>query len=199
MALRMAHAHSEVVPATVIDEADVDDWANGHDVTIRLVRAIVAGCVSEPALNAWYDSQSQGRRLHGKIDLGIAVDTPDGLFVPVLRDVAKRPPADLRHGLERMKADIRARTIPPEELKGATITLSNFGTLAGRYAAPVVVPPQVSILSTGRIEPRPVVVEGRVAVHATIPLSLTFDHRVVTGGEAARFLAAVIADLELPH
>ena len=160
MALRMAHAHAEVVPATVIDEADVDSWVNGHDVTIRLVRAIVAGCAEEPALNAWYDAQGQGRRLHAKVDLGIAVDTPDGLFVPVLRDVAKRAPADLRRGLERMKADIRARTIPPEELKGATITLSNFGTLAGRYAAPVVVPPQVAILSTGRIEPRPVVVDG---------------------------------------
>ena len=74
----------------------------------------------------------------------------------MLRDVANRDPADLRRGLDRMKADIRARTIPPEELKGATITLSNFGTVAGRYAAPVVVPPQVAILSTGRIEPRPV-------------------------------------------
>jgi 2-oxoisovalerate dehydrogenase E2 component (dihydrolipoyl transacylase) len=199
MALRMAHAHAEVVPATVIDEADVDSWVNGHDVTIRLVRAIVAGCAEEPALNAWYDSQGQGRRLHSKVDLGIAVDTPDGLFVPVLRDVANRAPADLRRGLERMKADIRARTIPPEELKGATITLSNFGTLAGRYAAPVVVPPQVAILSTGKIEPRPVVVDGQLAVHRIVPLSLTFDHRVVTGGEAARFLAAVIADLELPQ
>jgi pyruvate dehydrogenase E2 component (dihydrolipoamide acetyltransferase) len=199
MALRMAHAHAEVVPATVIDEADVESWLNGRDVTVRLVRAIVAGCAAEPALNAWYDSQGQGRRLHGKIDLGIAVDTPDGLFVPVLRDVANRDPADLRRGLDRMKADIRARTIPPEELKGATITLSNFGTVAGRYAAPVVVPPQVAILSTGRIEPRPVAVDGRVQVHRLMPLSLTIDHRVVTGGEAARFLASVIADLELPQ
>ena len=164
-----------------------------------MVRAIVAGCAAEPALNAWFNSQSQGRRLHDKIDLGIAVDTPDGLFVPVLRDVARRDPADLRRGLDRMKADIRARTIPPEELKGATITLSNFGTVAGRYAAPVVVPPQVAILSTGRIEPRPVAEGGRVEVHRLIPLSLTIDHRVVTGGEAARFLAAVIEDLELPQ
>jgi 2-oxoisovalerate dehydrogenase E2 component (dihydrolipoyl transacylase) len=199
MALRMAHAHAEVVPATVIDEADVQSWRDGRDVTIRLVRSIIAGCTAEPALNAWYDSQNQGRRLHGKIDLGIAVDTPDGLFVPVLRDVANRDPADLRRGLDRMKADIRARTIPPEELKGATITLSNFGTVAGRYAAPVVVPPQVAILSTGRIEPRPVAAGDKVEVHRLIPLSLTFDHRVVTGGEAARFLAAVMRDLELPQ
>jgi pyruvate dehydrogenase E2 component (dihydrolipoamide acetyltransferase) len=197
MATRMAHAHAEVVPATVSDDADIDAWRDG-DVTIRLVRAIVAGCEAEPALNVWFDSQTQGRRLHAKIDLGIAVDTEDGLFVPVLRDVANRDPADLRRGLERMKADIVARTIPPEELRGATITLSNFGTLSGRYAAPVVVPPQVAILSTGRAMPRVVAVDGRPAVHRIMPLSLTFDHRVVTGGEAARFLAAVIADLERP-
>ena len=124
-----------------------------------------------------------------------AVDTGDGLFVPVLRDVANRAADDLRRGLERMKADILARKIPPEELRGATITLSNFGTVAGRYAAPVVVPPQVAILSTGRIEARVVAEGGRPVVHRIMPLSLTFDHRVVTGGEAARFLAAVIADL----
>jgi 2-oxoisovalerate dehydrogenase E2 component (dihydrolipoyl transacylase) len=197
MATRMAHAHAEVVPATVSDDADLNAWTDG-DVTIRIVRAIVAGCAAEPALNAWYDSQQQGRRLHKKIDLGIAVDTGDGLFVPVLRDVANRVPDDLRRGLERMKADILARKIPPEELRGATITLSNFGTLSGRYAAPVVVPPQVAILSTGRITPRVVAADGRPAVHKVMPLSLTFDHRVVTGGEATRFLAAVIADLERP-
>ena len=118
--------------------------------------------------------------------------------MPVLRDVANRAPADLRRGLERMKADILARKIPPEELRGATITLSNFGTLSGRYAAPVVVPPQVAILSTGRITPRVVAADGRPAVHKVMPLSLTFDHRVVTGGEATRFLAGVIADLERP-
>ncbi len=199
MSIRMAHAHAEVVPATVSDDADVEVWTDRRDVTIRLVRAIVAGCRAEPSLNAWFDSQAQGRRLHQKIDLGIAVDTEDGLFVPVLRDVANREPEDLRRGLERMKADIRARSIPPDELRGATITLSNFGTLVGRYAAPVVVPPQVAILSSGRVKSRVVVVDGRAAVHRTMPLSLTFDHRVVSGGEAARFLAAVIADLERPH
>jgi pyruvate dehydrogenase E2 component (dihydrolipoamide acetyltransferase) len=197
MATRMAHAHAEVVPATVSDDADVQGWIDG-DVTIRIVRAIVAGCAAEPALNAWYDSQQQGRRLHPKIDLGIAVNTEDGLFVPVLRDVGNRAPDDLRRGLERMKTDILARKIPPDELRGATITLSNFGTLSGRYAAPVVVPPQVAILSTGRITPRVVAVDGRPAVHKIMPLSLTFDHRVVTGGEAARFLAAVIEHLQRP-
>jgi len=196
MAVRMTHAHSEVVPATVSDDAEVEAWVGQGDITMRIVRAIAAACVAEPALNAWYDSTQQGRRLHQKIDLGIAVDTEDGLFVPVLRDVGRRSAEDLRQGLDRMRADIKARKIPPEELRGATITLSNFGMLAGRYTAPVVVPPQVAILSTGRVLPRVIAQDNMPAVRRLMPLSLTFDHRVVTGGEAARFLAAAISDLE---
>lgn len=198
MARRMTQAHAEVVPATVMDDADVDAWQDGEDITIRLIRCLIAGCRAEPALNAWYDTRASGRRLHEKIDLGIAVDTEDGLFVPVLHNVGERDAADIRRGLSEMKADIKARTVPPEELRGATITLSNFGTMAGRYAAPVVVPPQVAILSAGRVEPRVVPVDGKPGIHRLVPLSLTFDHRAVTGGEAARFLSAAIADLELP-
>ena len=198
MAQRMAQAHAEVAPATVVDEADIDSWRQEADVTIRLIRAVVAGCKAEPSLNAWYDSRAVGRRLHDKIDLGIAVDTEDGLFVPVMRDVGSRDAADLRRGLEAMKADITARTVPPEELRGATITLSNFGTLAGRYAVPVVVPPQVAILSAGRSAPRVIAVKGKAVIHRMLPLSLTFDHRAVSGAEAARFVGAAIADLESP-
>ena len=198
MAARMAAAHREVVPATVSDDVDVELWIEKGDVTVRIIRAIVAACSQEPALNGWYDAERGGRRLHDAVDLGIAIDTQDGLFVPVLRDVGRRGDADLREGLERMKGDIRARTIPPEELRGATITLSNFGMLAGRYAAPVVVPPQVAILSTGRITPMVVAHEGKPAIRRIMPISLTFDHRVVTGGEAARFLAAAMGDLSKP-
>ena len=196
MARRMTQSGAEVVPATVIDEADIDAWAKGADVTVRLVRAIALACAAEPALNAWFDAKEGGRRLNKRIDLGLAVDTEDGLFVPVLRDVGNRDAADLRRGLDAMKAAVEARGVPPEELRGATITLSNFGTIGGRYAAPVVVPPQVAIVSAGRIAPRVVAHEGKPAVRRTLPISLTFDHRAVTGGEAARFLAAMLADLE---
>ena len=198
MALNMALAQSEVAAATVIDDADIDAWAPDADITIRLVRALVAGCRAEPGLNAWYEGHSMGRRVLPKIDVGIAVDLPEGLFVPVLRDVANRDAADLRRGLDRMRADVRARKIPAEELRGNTITLSNFGMLGGKYAAPIVVPPTVAILGAGRVHPQVVAIAGQPAVHRVLPLSLTFDHRVVTGGEAARFLAAVIADLSAP-
>jgi pyruvate dehydrogenase E2 component (dihydrolipoamide acetyltransferase) len=198
MAQNMALAQAEVAAATVVDDADIDSWPEGTDTTSRLVRALVAGCRAESGLNAWFEAHAMARRVVKKIDLGIAVDSAEGgLFVPVLRNVAERTPADLREGLNRMRADIEARTIPPEELRGATITLSNFGMIAGRYASPVVLPPTVAILGAGRIR-REAVVEGegeRIVARRMLPLSLTFDHRVVTGGEAARFLRAAIADL----
>lgn len=197
MARSMAQAHTEVAPVTILDDADVAAWWPAkRDLMLRLIRAVASACEAEPALNAWFDSHALGRRLLDKIDLGIAVDTPDGLFVPVLRNVGRRTPDDLRAGLERLRRDVEQRTIPPEEMRGYTFTLSNFGTFGGRYANPIVQPPTVAILGAGKIRDSVVAVGGAPAVHPTLPLSLTFDHRAVTGGEATRFLAAVIRDLE---
>ncbi len=196
MAQTMARAHAEVVGVTIADDADIDGWPPATDTTLRLIRALAVACRAEPALNAWYDRHALGRRLLKKIELGIAVDTPDGLFVPVLRDVGNRTPEHLRQGLENLKQALRARSIPPEELRGYTITLSNFGTFGGRYADPIVIPPTVAILGAGRIRAAAVAVDGRPVVHRILPLSLSFDHRAVTGGEAARFLSVVINDLE---
>ena len=197
MARSMAQAHAEVAPVTVNDDADLNAWWGGEQVLmLRLIRAITAGCKAEPGLNAWYDGKAVGRRVLESIHLGVAVDTPDGLFVPVLRDVGHRTPEDLRAGLERLRHDVVARTIPPEELRGYTFILSNFGTFGGRYANPIVQPPTVAILGAGRVRDEVVAAGGQPAVHPILPLSLTIDHRAVTGGEATRFLSAVIADLQ---
>src|SRR5881394_504781 len=196
MAQRMAAAHTEVVRTTVTDEADIEDWQKGEDVTIRVVRAIAAACQAEPSLNAWYNAQAGERRLIKRIDIGIAVDTEGGLIVPVLRNVGERDARDLRAGIDRLRADAAARSIPPEELRGATITLSNFGMIGGRFANLIVVPPQVAIVGSGAAVERVRAHRGEIAVRRILPLSLTFDHRVVTGGEAARFLMALKADLE---
>ena len=198
MAQSMSLSRAEVAPATVMDDADVDHWPGDADVTIRLVRAMAAACRAEPALNAWFEPHSLSRRIMHKIDVAIAVDLPEGLFAPVLRDVGARNETDLRDGLDRMRAAVQARRIPPDEMRDSTIALSNFGTIAGRYAAPIIVPPTVAILAAGRMRAQPVAVAGALAIHRILPLSLTFDHRAVTGGEAARFLAAVIANLQDP-
>jgi pyruvate dehydrogenase E2 component (dihydrolipoamide acetyltransferase) len=193
MARNMARA--DAVTATVADEVDVERWAPAADVTVRLIRAVAAGCAASPSLNAWFDGRRLARRLHAHVDCGVAMQTPDGLFVPVLRDVARRDPDALRRDLDALAAAVRARTVTHAELRGATITLSNFGPLGGRFGALVVVPPQVAILGAGRVAPRVVAIDGRAAVRRLLPLSLTFDHRAVTGEEAARFLSAVTADL----
>lgn len=195
MARNMARAHAEVVKVTINDDVDVQHWPAGEDITMRLVRALAHACIAEPQLNAWYDSSSDTLRVIEKVDLGIAVDTPDGLFVPVLRNITSRNLDDLRTGLERLRADVRARTIPPQEMIGATLTLSNYGTIAGRYGNPVVVPPTVAIMGAGRIYSGVVAAGSSFAAHRMLPLSLSFDHRVVTGGEAARFLRSMMDDL----
>src|SRR5688500_20185097 len=121
-----------------------------------------------------------------RIEIGIAVDTPDGLLVPGLRKRGERSHDDLREALAKLIAGARARKVPPEELRANTITLSNYGSIAGRYASPVVLPPTVAILGAGRIAKQVVVVDDKPAVRRMLPLSLTFDHRVATGGEAGR-------------
>ena len=199
MALNMARAHAEVVPATVWDHADIEPWwSPGADVSVRLVRAIAVACAAVPALSARYDGKAMALRQLAQIDLGIAVDTEDGLIVPVLRNIANRDAADLRRGLDALKTATRERKVPLAELRDPTITLSNFGTLGGRQAALVVVPPQVAIIGAGRIEPEAVPSREGVAFRHRLPISLTFDHRVVTGGEAARFIKALIEDLQRP-
>jgi len=197
MARNMALAHQEVAAVTVIDDADVEHWPKGTSALARLASAIVAAAKAEPGMNAWYDSKSDARTVREEVDLGIAVDLPEGLLVPVLRNAHKIVAGALAEQLEELVKKARERTLSPEMLRGATITLSNFGAIGGRYASPMVVPPQVAILGAGRIEKRPVVTkDGQLAAHRVLPLSLTFDHRAATGGEAARFLNAVKAALE---
>lgn len=196
MAHTMAQARDEVMPTTVTDDAVLRAWTGKQDLTIRLIRAMVAACRAEPSLNAWFDAHELGRRVLDNVHLGIAVDTEEGLFVCVLQNVQKRDEDSLRKGLEKMKDDTKNRAVPPEELRGYTIVLSNFGRYGGKYATPVIVPPTVAIVAAGSLRDGVVPVDGKPAVARVLPLSVTFDHRAVTGGEATRFLSAMIADLE---
>ena len=195
----MTRSRSEVAECTLFDDADIHGWQPGQDITVRIIRAIVAGCRAEPELNAWYDGEKLERTLHERIDLAMAVDTPDGLIVPILRKVESKNAQQLRDDLNRIKDATRNRTVAPADMKDPTLTLSNFGMMAGRYATPVVVPPQVAILGTGGLRHDVVPVMGGIEVHKRIPLSITFDHRCITGGTACRWLAAVIKDLEKAH
>ncbi len=198
MARVMADAHAQVVATTLVDDADLHAWIGKQDITARLIRAIVAACRVVPALNAWFDGKNLSRTMHPQVDIGIAVDTEDGLFVPALRNADVLDAAGIRAAIKRLRTQVEARTIPASELSGYTISLSNFGMFAGRYATPVVVPPTVAIIGAGKLSHDVVAVMGGIEVHRRMPISLTFDHRAATGGEAARFLKALLDDLSLP-
>lgn len=195
MARIMSAAHAKIVPTTLMDDADIHAWGPGQDITVRLIRSLWVGAQTEPGMNAWYDGDQGMRMIHKGMDVGIAVDTPDGLFVPAIRNVHRQDASELRGSINRMREQVKNRTIPPQDLKDFTIMLSNFGVFAGRYATPVISPPCVSIIAAGKLRHEVVPVLGGFEVHRTIPLSLTFDHRACTGGEAARFLRAVLDDL----
>lgn len=199
MARVMADAHSKVVPTTLSDDADIHVWAQGNDVTVRLIRAICVAAKTVPAMNAWFDGEKLVRTLHPQVDIGIAVDTDDGLFVPALRNADVLDARGVREGINRLRAQVEDRSIPASELTGYTISLSNFGMFAGRYATPVVVPPCVAIVAAGRARHQITPVIGGFESHKVIPLSVTFDHRACTGGEAARFLRTMLDDLALAN
>lgn len=199
MARVMQNAHATIVPTSIMDDADIHAWPAGQDITGRLIRSLVVAAQAEPALNAWFDGDKLARRIISHVDIGIAVDTEDGLFVPTMRNCETLTPQQVREEMNVIKEQVKSRSIPPESMKDYTLMLSNFGVYAGRYATPIITPPCVAIVAAGKLRHEVVPVMGGMEAHRTIPLSLTFDHRAVTGGEAARFLAAMIKDLQKPQ
>jgi pyruvate dehydrogenase E2 component (dihydrolipoamide acetyltransferase) len=193
IAEHMARAHREVPAVTWVEECDFS-----HLDLKELVPATLKACAEAlqefPELNA---------RLEGdeivfldRYDLGVAVQTDDGLVVPVIRDCATRSLEDLAADVARLAERARAGKLQPEEVRGSTFTVTSAGKLGGLMQTPIVNHPEVAILSIGRIGPRPVVRDGAVVVGQTGYVSLTFDHRVVDGARAAEFGLAVIHRLE---
>lgn len=195
MAQAMAQSHREIVPVTIIEDADITDLPAKTDITAHLIQAIVAAVKAEPSLNAWFDGKTLARKLFSEVNLGLAVDTEEGLFVPVIKKAESKSKEELRKIIDGYKTSVRSRSIPPSDMQGGTITLSNFGTITGLYATPIIVPPTVAILGCGKSREVAIPRDGKIVVGKIMPLSLTFDHRAVTGGEATRFLGEVIRNL----
>lgn len=193
MVMSMQQSHQDIVPVTLIDEVDIHAWQGKQDITVRIIRAMIAACQAEPALNAHFDSQSMRVKKHESINLGLAVDMPHGLYVPVIKDIANLSDEKIREVIERFKTQAQTKSIAQSDLHGATIVLSNFGAIAGRYANPIILPPTVAIVGVGRITKTVgLSASGQPELHRVVPLSLSVDHRAITGGEAARFLRAMM-------
>lgn len=192
MAQVMTLAHREVAQITLVDDVDIGHLSAQTDLTVLLLQAIASACKAEPMMNAWFEGSTLKCRVFPEVNIGLAMDTEEGLFVPVLKEVEKSTAQALRTQINQFKESVRSRSISAKDMQGATISLSNFGTLAGKYATPIVVPPTVAILGCGKIYEAACVVKGEIKARRMLPLSLSADHRAVTGGEAARFLAAVL-------
>jgi pyruvate dehydrogenase E2 component (dihydrolipoamide acetyltransferase) len=193
IAEHMARAHREVPAVTWVEECDF----SGVDLK-QLVPSVLKACAEAlqefPELNARLERDEIV--FLDRYDLGVAVQTDDGLVVPVVRDCAKRSVEDLSADVARLAESARTGTLKPEELRGSTFTVTSAGKLGGLLQTPIVNHPEVAILSIGRIGPRPVVRDGEVVAAQIGYVSLTFDHRVVDGARAAEFGLAVISRLE---
>jgi pyruvate dehydrogenase E2 component (dihydrolipoamide acetyltransferase) len=193
IAEHMTRAHREVAPVTWVEEADFGNVDLGRLVAVTL-KAVALTLKDFPELNARLDGDEIVYL--DRYDLGVAIQTDQGLVVPVVRDVASRPVAELDADVRRLAEEARSGRLEPKELRGSTFTVTSAGKLAGLFQTPIVNHPEVAILSLGRVADRPVVRDGQVVVRPVGYVALTFDHRVVDGARAAAFGLAVIERLE---
>src|SRR5207247_243936 len=150
----------------------------------------------DPTFNSSLDETANEIVIKEYIHLGIAVDTEQGLMVPVIRDVDKKSVLDLAKELEQLAHKARDRKISTEEMKGGTFTISNQGAIGGGHFTPIVNKPEVAILGIGRGAMKAVVRDDKIEARMMTPLALSYDHRVIDGGSAARFTVDLVKALE---
>jgi pyruvate dehydrogenase E2 component (dihydrolipoamide acetyltransferase) len=208
IAEHMARSWREIPHVTTFGEADASGLLGlrrtfserrGRPLPLEalFIRATLPALRAHPEFNAALEGDELVLKRH--YDIGLAVDTPEGLIVPVVRGAAVRDLFDLADEVERLSSATKARTVRAEELSGATFTVTNVGAVGGGYGTPIIPYGNTAILSFGRAADRPVAREGRVEVAPVMPLSLSYDHRVIDGALGRRFLAMVIEHLERPE
>ena len=208
MARNLADAWRAVPHISLFDELDARPLLAAHaalrerddgvTLTAWFARAAVVALEAFPIMNASLDVEHDDIVFHGAVHIGVAVASDDGLVVPVVHDAHERDVVDLGREIVRITQAGRAGHLPPEMLRGATFTVTNFGTEGGRFATPIVLPPQVGILGFGAVRVRPVVDGDGVVAAPTLPVSLSADHRVIDGHDATAFFEHVLAQLRDP-
>jgi len=208
----MTRSWSEIPHLTVLDEIDATGLlaarrrlaAAGIETTVGalLVAAVARGLRRHPVLNASLEVAPEGGGgeivVHPDCNIGLAVATADGLVVPVIRHADRRTLAQLGAEVLRLSAAARNRSVDVAELRGGTFTISNWGAIGGRYATPLIRPPEVGIMGFGAIRPRPFVVDDRVEARPTLPWALSVDHRLIDGDVATAFTEYVTGLLADP-
>jgi pyruvate/2-oxoglutarate dehydrogenase complex dihydrolipoamide acyltransferase (E2) component len=207
IAERMTQSWREIPHVTTFDQVDAgrllaarQALAERHQrvlpIDALVAKAVIPVLASFPEFNATLEGDEL--ILHRRFDLGFAVDMPDGLVVARCQDADKLGLMDLAGEVSRLAEGAKARTLRPDELTGQTFSISNIGAVGGGYGTPIIPYGTTAILSVGRAQDKPVVRDGTVVVAPMIPLSLSYDHRVIDGGLGRRFMAQLIENLEEP-
>ncbi|GAB4410071.1 MAG: dihydrolipoamide acetyltransferase family protein [Thermodesulfovibrionales bacterium] len=197
---------------TGMDEADITELWNfrerekkslmGKGIHLTFlpffIKAVQHALTEHPLLNSSVDEEKEEIVIKKYYNMGIAVDTPDGLMVPVIKEVDKKTILELAREIQELSVKARERKIRLEEMKGSTFTMTNYGHFGGTFATPIINYPDAAILGTGKIADKPWVRDGQIVIRKILPLSLTFDHRVTDGVDSAKFLSKVIQYLEDP-
>jgi pyruvate dehydrogenase E2 component (dihydrolipoamide acetyltransferase) len=211
-AKRMRESVSKTAHVTHFDQSDVTELAAIREQMKKeaekrktkltylpfIVRAIIQALKDHPMLNAILDEQEEEIIIKKYYNIGIAVDIPDGLIVPVIKMADQKSLLDLAVEIQQLAEAAKARTLDMADLKGGTFSITNVGMIGGEAATPIINYPEVAILATLRIADRPRVEEGKIKIRKILPLCLSFDHRVIDGAEAARFMNDLIKLLEAP-
>jgi pyruvate dehydrogenase E2 component (dihydrolipoamide acetyltransferase) len=166
-------------------------------VTPFILKAVVAALKKHPIFNASLDEAASEVVLKDYFHLGLAVDTEAGLYVPVMRDVDGKDMVTLSKEVADLAAKARDRKLTAEEMKGGTFSISNQGAFGGGHFTPIVNKPEVAILGLGRSADQPVVRDGKVEIRPMMPIALSYDHRVIDGGSAARFIVDLVKAFEV--
>jgi pyruvate dehydrogenase E2 component (dihydrolipoamide acetyltransferase) len=207
---KMLENWSTIPHVTQFDEADItellelikkhtksfQDHGARLTLTVCLLKPVVAALQKHPIFNSSLDESANAIVYKKYWNIGIAVDTEAGLLVPVLREVDKKSCLQLAIELSDLAARARSRKILPEELKGGTFTISNQGGIGGSFFTPIINKPEVAILGVGRSSYRPVMKNEQIVSRAILPLSLSYDHRLIDGGNAARFITDLVREIE---
>ncbi|MGH7827526.1 MAG: dihydrolipoamide acetyltransferase family protein [Candidatus Binatia bacterium] len=213
VAKRMAEASKRVAEVTIWEDADISDLEQirlkekkvAEDKGVRLtylpflIKAAIAALKNHPYFNATLDEEAAQIVLKRYYNIGIAVDTTDGLMVFVIKNADQKNILDIAKETATLAEKARLRKIDLSDLKGSSFTVTNYGVIGASYGTPIINYPEVGILGLGKIEDRAVVRDGEIVIRKVMPLSLAFDHRVIDGVEAARFLRVVIQHLEDPN
>jgi pyruvate/2-oxoglutarate dehydrogenase complex dihydrolipoamide acyltransferase (E2) component len=207
IAANMSKSWSEIPHVTTFDDVDAtrllevrEALGDRHGQKIPMealvIRAVAPALEEFPEFNASLDGDDLIE--HGSLDIGIAIDSPDGLLVAVIRDAGSMGVLDLSAEVRRLGGKGKDRSLAPDELGGQTFTVSNIGAVGGGHGTPIVPHGTTAILSVGRARERPIVYEGELVIAPVMPLSLSYDHRVVDGAQGRRFMSMVIENLEEP-